>query len=886
MSERGKELFGALIELPSGDRQSFLASACEDDQHLRRELEALLRAHEAAGDFLAYPAGLVAAVASGRDDDDDWKPGDTLGHYELVERLGAGGVGVVWRARQLRPVVRDVALKLLRRGRDGDESAMRFRAEWQLLARMQHPGVAKVFDAGVLADGRPWLAMELVEGVPVTDHALGAGLSLRSRLGLFTEVCRAVQHAHHKGVVHRDLKPSNVLVTMRDGVPRPVVIDFGIAAADDLGVDVPGAECPQLGTPEYMSPEQAGADVLAVDVRTDVYALGVLLYELACGERPFRRPAGPDGASRLLQAIRTRTPTPPSRRATGRLPRDLDRVVACAMAKDPVERYASAAALADDVLRVLANEPIAAAPTSTAGRFALFLRRHRLAAAAGGAITLALGLGLVAAFVGHRDARRAEAAARVDQQRAEAATAVAVAERDRAKRESQKAHRALDLLDGLWANVDTSRMSQSDYPVHELLREYERVVTAAVISEPDVELRLRHSLTKMEVAAGNQQSAVRHATRAVELAQATGVPGKEVEARILRAIVLMETEDRAAERDVTAALALATPESDVDPGLRARALELRTTCLLRADRLQDALADAEEALRLREVKGDPVGVAFAQMAVGRVLISLDRRGDLDMAAVHLEKAIALLEPFGEKVAGSMTAILHLAVVKQRRGELDAAETLFREGLRRQRLVYGEGHWVVAATQSALGWLLFARRRFDEAEPVLQEALAVLRRELGENSSRVSEVILRLGAVAAERGDLAAAEALLTDAVQRYETLPAHHGEGRVSGLGHLACVQWHLGRRAAAQATQQKAVERAQRVLPATHKGVTSEMMRLADMHAACGDHAAAEALFRDVLARAEQAGRVDEAALQRERLAKLRAMATAAAEAATSSGR
>ena len=314
MSERGKELFGALIELPSGDRQSFLASACEDDQHLRRELEALLRAHEAAGDFLAYPAGLVAAVASGRDDDDDWKPGDTLGHYELVERLGAGGVGVVWRARQLRPVVRDVALKLLRRGRDGDESAMRFRAEWQLLARMQHPGVAKVFDAGVLADGRPWLAMELVEGVPVTDHALGAGLSLRSRLGLFTEVCRAVQHAHHKGVVHRDLKPSNVLVTMRDGVPRPVVIDFGIAAADDLGVDVPGAECPQLGTPEYMSPEQAGSDVLAVDVRTDVYALGVLLYERACGERPFRRPAGPDGASRLLQAIRTRTPTPPSRR--------------------------------------------------------------------------------------------------------------------------------------------------------------------------------------------------------------------------------------------------------------------------------------------------------------------------------------------------------------------------------------------------------------------------------------------------------------------------------------------------------------------------------------------------------------------------------------------
>jgi serine/threonine-protein kinase len=186
MSERGKELFGALIELPLGDRQSYLANACPDDPELQRELQTLLRAHEEAGDFLAYPAGLVAAVAGDRGDDDDWNPGDTLGDYELVDRLGSGGVGVVWRARQLRPVVRDVALKLLRRGRDGDESALRFRVEWQLLARMQHPGVAKVFDAGALADGRPWLAMELVDGAPVTEHALGAGLSLRSCLGTHT----------------------------------------------------------------------------------------------------------------------------------------------------------------------------------------------------------------------------------------------------------------------------------------------------------------------------------------------------------------------------------------------------------------------------------------------------------------------------------------------------------------------------------------------------------------------------------------------------------------------------------------------------------------------------------------------------------------------------
>ncbi|MFN7670889.1 MAG: protein kinase domain-containing protein [Planctomycetota bacterium] len=887
MSERGKELFETLIELPAGERSSFLSTCCSDDPELRRELQALLRAHEAAGDFLAYPAEIVAAIAGDAGGEDGGsEPGDTIGHYELVEQLGAGGSGVVWRARQLHPVVRDVALKLLRRGRDGDESALRFRAEWQLLARMQHPGVAKVFDAGVLADGRPWLAMELVEGAPITEHALGAGLSLRSRLGLFTEVCRAVQHAHQKGVVHRDLKPSNVLVTQRDGAPRPVVIDFGIAAADDLGVGAAGVDGFRFGTPEYMSPEQAGADALAVDVRTDVYALGVLLYELACGERPHRRPAGPDAARRLLAAIRTQTPTPPSRRTAQRVPRDLDRVVACAMAKDPSDRYPSAAALADDVLRVLADEPIAAAPTSSAGRFALFLRRHRLAAATGGAIVLALAVGLVGAVVGHRDARRAEAAARVDQQRAEAATAVAVAERDRAKRESQKAHRALDLLDDLWANVDTSRMARPDYPVHELLRDYERVVTASASGEPEVELRLRCSLTKLHVAAGKQQSAIQHATRAIELAQAIGVPAREVEARILRAIVLMETDYRAAERDVTAALALATPERDVEPRLRAQALELRVKCMLRVDRLQDALADAEAALRLREADGGAHGLACALQALARVLITLDRVGDSDVAVAHSEKAIELLAPFGEKDPASITAILQLAVLKQRRGELEAAETLYLDGMRRQRLLYGEDHWAVAATRSSLAWLLYAHGRFDEAEPMLKEALAVFRRDLGEQSARASEAILRLGAIAAKRGDLAAAEALLADAVERYETLPSHHGEGRVASLGQLACVQWHRGRRTAAQATQQKAVDRAQRALPATHRAVTVEMTRLADMHAGLGDLAAAEALYRDALARSEQAGRVDEAALQRNRLAQLQAPASSAVEASTSSGR
>lgn len=873
MNERGKDLFVELLELPATERESFLRTACGDDLALRRELAALLSAHDAAGDFLAHPASLVAdaVLGAGEDDDDELVPGDTVGNYALIERLGRGGAGVVWRARQQAPVVRDVALKLLRRGHDSGDSATRFQLEWQLLARMQHPGVAQVFEAGVLADGRPWCAMELVEGAPLTEHALVTGLATRDRMRLFVDVCRAVQHAHQKGIVHRDLKPSNVLVTVRDGSLRPVVIDFGIAAANDLAAASAGDPGTMLGTPEYMSPEQAAADPLAVDVRTDVYALGVLLYELACGERPHRRPPGPDGGSRLLHEIQVAIPAPPSRRTEQRLPHDLDHVVACAMAKDPARRYPSAAALADDVLRVLAHQPIAAMPTSRSQRLSLFLRRHRLGAAAGLAIAFALGLGLVVAAVGYREARRAESAARADQQRAESAAASARAERDRAQRESQKANRALELLDELWSNIDLARVSRSDYPVHELLRDFERTVTQAASGEPELELRLRRSLAWLHHMTGKRELADHHAERTIELARATGDTASEVHALALRAMVHMESDQAVADRDIGAALLLASPERGVGAAMCAMVLELHAQSLLRADRHADALAAAEAALRRRQEAAEPRGVAHALLTSARIRMGIGGPGDHDLAMSCAQEALTLLAPFGEREPDAVCGVLLMAVLQKRRGDLDAAEASFRDGLQRQRALYGDAHWSVASTSSEIGWLLVARGLHDEAEAMLRAALPVLRRDLGEQSPRVSELLLRLGAVAAKRGDLAAAEDLLASAAERFATLPGHAGEGQVSCLGHLACVQWQRGRRDIARATQQRAVERARQCLPETHEAASVSLTNLAGMLAALGERAAAEALLVEALGRAERSGRVDEAAFQRRRLESLR---------------
>src|SRR5262245_22628097 len=306
MNER--EIFAEALQRPPSQWTEFLSQSCGSDRAMRRRLEEMLRDTDQLGNFLESPAAGSVDLESLSGADVGDEPGDQIGSYRLIQRIGEGGMGVVFLAEQARPVARQVALKVIKPGMDTRQVVARFEAERQTLALMNHPGIARVYDAGATATGRPFFVMELVEGLPLTTYCDDQRLPLRARLELFVAVCHAVHHAHQKGIIHRDLKPSNVLVGTLDGKPAPKVIDFGVAkamAARLMDRTLITGYGQLMGTLEYMSPEQATLLNPEVDIRSDVYSLGAILYELLAGTPPFRRPGTPGTAfDDFLRTIR------------------------------------------------------------------------------------------------------------------------------------------------------------------------------------------------------------------------------------------------------------------------------------------------------------------------------------------------------------------------------------------------------------------------------------------------------------------------------------------------------------------------------------------------------------------------------------------------------
>ena len=420
-ANREEAIFDAAEQLAPDKRAAYLDQACGDDKDLRAQVEALLKAHEQAGDFLAEPVANAAKPTVVLSFPVTEKSGDVIGRYKLLQQIGEGGCGVVYMAEQEEPVRRRVALKVIKLGMDTKSVIARFEAERQALAMMDHPNIAKVLDAGATENGRPYFVMELVRGIKITDYCDQNKLSTAQRLELFTQVCNAIQHAHQKGIIHRDIKPSNILVTLHDGKPVPKVIDFGIAKATQgrLTDQTLFTAFEQfIGTPAYMSPEQAEMSGLDVDTRSDIYALGVLLYELLTGRTPFDpKELLQSGLDELRRMIREKEPARPSTRLSTMLqadltavaqrrqaeaPRlvhilsgDLDWIVMKTLEKDRTRRYETANGLAMDIQRYLHNEPVTARPPSTVYRFQKLVRRNKSLFTAAGVGLAVLVIGLV-----------------------------------------------------------------------------------------------------------------------------------------------------------------------------------------------------------------------------------------------------------------------------------------------------------------------------------------------------------------------------------------------------------------------------------------------------------------------------------------------------------
>ncbi len=767
-----KKIFEAALAVPLDERPAFLSRVCEGDQSLRSHLESLLEAEQNAPSFLEQPLHGDPTVPLGP----GYKAGDHIGRYKLLERIGEGGFGLVYVAEQRQPVKRRVALKIIKLGMDTEQVIARFEAERQALAMMDHPNIAKVHDAGATDTGRPYFVMELVRGIPITEYCDTEKLDTQSRLNLFASVCHAIQHAHQKGVIHRDIKPNNVMVTLHDGVPVPKVIDFGIAKATNAELTektIYTQHRQMIGTPAYMSPEQAEMSGLDVDTRSDIYSLGVLLYELLTGTTPLNperlrsaaygelqriiREEDPDKPSTRVSGLRSEPSTPPHSHASAQptsnvssrqddhraqslisdiakqrridpnsltrsLRGDLDWIVMKCLEKDRTRRYETANAIASDIQRHLQDQPVEAGPPTATYRFRKFARRNKVALFTTTTVAASFVLGLTLALYGLFAADRQRAIADQEKAVAQAVNYFLTDDLLAAVAPSSRAGRGKDVLMRDVLDQAALRVDRASSPGGR----FEKM--------PVVEASIRATLGSTYLQLGEYSSAELHLEKAHLLRQRElGVEHPHTLTSMHDLAYLYREQGR---RDEAERLYTKTLE------IRKRVLgdENRGTLdsMNNLASLYNSMGRHDEAEPLHvetlEIRSRVLGAehrsTLASMNNLASLYTKQSRYD-EAERLFVETLGIMRRVLGADAPYTLNCANNLASLYAGQGHYDQAEPLFTETLEIRKRILGEEHPATLISMANLAGLYTDQGRYDKAEPLYVETLEIKKRVLGE-----------------------------------------------------------------------------------------------------------------------------------------------------------
>ena len=763
------EIFTRALELPSEARRAYLEQACAGNGELRRKIEELIAVHERSREFMQNSAwGLEAEKVRAAQIGET--PGDRIDRYKLLQQIGEGGCGIVFMAEQDGPIKRRVALKIIKPGMDTKNVIARFEAERQALALMDHPNIAKVLDAGATASGRPYFVMELIRGVKITEYCDQNSLSLEGRLKLFIQVCHALQHAHQKGVIHRDIKPSNILVTTTiEGMALPVVIDFGIAKAT---VNQPLTDKTLftafemlIGTPAYMSPEQAALTNVDVDTRSDIYSLGVLLYEISTGTTPFDTQemlkAGLDEVRRL---IREKEPVRPSTRLRNlaandlttvsklrsaepaklirEISGDLDWIVIKALEKDRTRRYETVLGLAQDVQRYLADEPISARPPSALYKFRKVLLRNKLLFVGIGIITLVLIASLITVSA---------SLARERQLRLRAETEAA--------KNDQVTRFLEDMLKGAGPSV---ALGQDSTLLRGILNQTANRVGTELTTQPAVQAELSSLIGEIDFEIGNFDHAKQMDEAALALDRKLYGDNSFQTAGVLTdlgQVLARKGALRDSEAPFNEALNISRQYSGDSGTNVASLLRYLADIYTQEGKTQEAEPVARQSLAIMQktFPDDSLEVAESLRTLAAVL---GNEGDWNGAEVMMRKVLEIrlkhLSPDDPQIAGTYNDI---AWAEGGEGKLQDAEALETKALGIRRKVLGDNHPDVAKALALLGDRLRQRDELDAADQVLSTALSMQTSLMGANDPGSLETMLALSKTLQMEGKLPEAENL-------------------------------------------------------------------------------------------------------------------------------